>query len=707
MTARPIVAIVGRPNVGKSRLFNRLLKRSRSIVLDEPGVTRDRIYADAVLNGEDGDHEVVLVDTGGFDPSSSDPIMRRVLEQTQLAIDEADVVIHLTDGRAGLIAEDHDIARLLRKSGKKVVLTVNKVDGAKQDQLLNDFYELGLEHTLPVSAAHGRNVNALEEVVCSLLPLREDEPSAIEEAPTSLEEPSESKAPLRVAVIGRPNSGKSSLINRLLGEDRHLVSEVAGTTVDTIDSLIEWKGEKFLFIDTAGIRRKRSIAMRIERFSVVAALKGRESLRVRVRAWKSGAARRVEVGSQTSRHAEVRLREDVAPRAPAPLLCADHLHLGAHGPRDRRADARDREGARRILSSRRHGRAQPLRRRCHRANAAAVETVEARSHLLHHPDRNSAAALLGVGQRSGADPFFVSALLGERAAQTLRLQRIAGARRLSIAQEGEEARRSVAEEEASARVNELLESYASHGFARLGPVLDEATLAVLRARADEMMLGRLTYPGLFFQLGLEVGKGWQGPSLDYRKMEKLELDPEFRKVVEHPRFEPIVRSLVQGSGISLYRAVLFNKAASGGTLLPWHQDGGKMWGIDRDPGMQIWVALDDAPIEAGCLEIIPGSHKDGLATPLGGVVPESIVEERSADARREYLPARAGEALLLHNYLWHRSGMTTTGRARRALSICYLSAETKCVRKRHAPREFLRLFLRERDHALDHDLIAG
>lgn len=276
MSARPIVAIVGRPNVGKSRLFNRLLKRSRSIVADEPGVTRDRIYADAVLNGEEGDSEVVLVDTGGFDPSSTDPIMRRVLEQTQLAIDEADVVVHLTDGRAGLVSEDRDIARLLRKSGKTVILAVNKVDGAKQDQLLNEFFELGQEHTLPVSAAHGRNVNALEEVITSLLPIREDEPSAIEEAPAAHEEPSDTKPPLRVAVIGRPNSGKSSLINRLLGEDRHLVSEVAGTTIDTIDSLLEYQGEKFLFIDTAGIRRKRSIAMRVEKFSVVAALKGLE-----------------------------------------------------------------------------------------------------------------------------------------------------------------------------------------------------------------------------------------------------------------------------------------------------------------------------------------------------------------------------------------------------------------------------------------------
>jgi phytanoyl-CoA hydroxylase len=264
-------------------------------------------------------------------------------------------------------------------------------------------------------------------------------------------------------------------------------------------------------------------------------------------------------------------------------------------------------------------------------------------------------------------------------------------------------------------VTSLLEDFRALGFARLGPVLDETTLAVLRARADDLMLGRVVYPGMFFQLDtdtgryedLEVGKGWQGPSLNYRKLEKLELDPDYRRVIEHQHFEPIARALSK-EGVALYRAVLFNKNAAGGTLLPWHQDGGKMWGIDRDPAFQIWVALDDSPVEAGCLEIIPGSHKDGLATPLGGMVPQSIVDERLAgSAKTEHLPARAGEAILLHNYLWHRSGTTCTGRPRRALSICYLDAATRCVRKRHAPRAFVRIFLRERDHALDPDLVAG
>lgn len=274
---KPIVAIVGRPNVGKSRLFNRILNRQRSIVADMPGVTRDRIYADATLSGESSDVDVVLVDTGGFDPHSSDPIMRRVVEQTQLAIDEADVVLFLTDGRAGVMPEDHDIAQMLRKGAKKVVLAVNKLDGPAQDELLGDFYALGIKDLIPVSGAHGRNVGEMEEMLVGFLPARaDDDVSALEEVPEAGEDPSETQQPIRVAVIGRPNAGKSSLINRLLGEDRHLVSDVAGTTVDSVDSLIEFQGQPMLFIDTAGIRRKRSIALRLERYSVIAALKGLE-----------------------------------------------------------------------------------------------------------------------------------------------------------------------------------------------------------------------------------------------------------------------------------------------------------------------------------------------------------------------------------------------------------------------------------------------
>ncbi|MFO0726803.1 MAG: ribosome biogenesis GTPase Der [Myxococcota bacterium] len=300
----PIVAIVGRPNVGKSTLFNRLVGQMRSIVADEPGVTRDRIYADAVIAGEHEDYAVVLVDTGGLDPGAEDPIMSRVLDQGQLAIDEADVVVLVADGRAGLVSDDRELAKRLRKAEKPTILAVNKLDGSEHEALAADFYRLGMEPTLAISAAHGRSIRDLTEAIVKLLPAGtrpepapppepprrrgkkakqqlEEEMAAAEEA---LEEPPEETTeeaeearpagPIRVAVVGRPNVGKSSLINRLLGEDRHLVSEVAGTTRDSVDSLIERNGKQYLFIDTAGIRRKRSIALRLEQFSVVAALKG-------------------------------------------------------------------------------------------------------------------------------------------------------------------------------------------------------------------------------------------------------------------------------------------------------------------------------------------------------------------------------------------------------------------------------------------------
>lgn len=273
---RPVVAIVGRPNVGKSRLFNRFLKEKRSIVADQPGVTRDRIYAEAELIGRTEDRQVVLIDTGGFDPESEDPIMRRVLEQSELAVDEADVIVFLTDGRAGVMPEDYDVARVLRKSGKPVIVAVNKLDGPAQDDLLHEFHRLGIPEVLPLSAAHGRNVGELHELIVEKLPEVDTLVPGLEELPVPGEDPSAVAGPVRVAVIGRPNAGKSSLVNRLLGEDRHLVSEVAGTTVDSVDSLVEVGEDRYLFIDTAGIRRKRSIAQRVEAFSVLAALRGLE-----------------------------------------------------------------------------------------------------------------------------------------------------------------------------------------------------------------------------------------------------------------------------------------------------------------------------------------------------------------------------------------------------------------------------------------------
>jgi hypothetical protein len=248
-------------------------------------------------------------------------------------------------------------------------------------------------------------------------------------------------------------------------------------------------------------------------------------------------------------------------------------------------------------------------------------------------------------------------------------------------------------------LGEVLAHFDAHGYARLGRVMDDDSLAGLRERADEIMLGKVSLPGLFFQLDTETGsyndlvfgRGYEGPSLNYRKIEKLEKDDRFRSWIVNPIFERVARALIPGP-IAIYRAVLMTKGSGGGTVLPWHQDGGLFWGLDRDPILQIWTALDDAPLDAGCVEVLPASHKDGLATPLGGVIPEPHVRGRRAEENRVPLPAVAGEAILLHNHLWHRSLTNRTGKPRRAFSICYMSATTKCTRKKRAPRDFVRVF---------------
>jgi len=247
---------------------------------------------------------------------------------------------------------------------------------------------------------------------------------------------------------------------------------------------------------------------------------------------------------------------------------------------------------------------------------------------------------------------------------------------------------------------EVLAHYTTHGWARLGKIATDDGLAALRARADDLMLGRATYPGLFFQMDaatgryedLTFGNGYEGPSLEYRKIEKLERDPLFRTWLGNPLFERIARACIGEGCVALYRALLFAKSARGGSELPWHQDAGAFWGLDRDPPLQIWTALDDAPLSSGCVEVLPGSHARGLATPLGGVVPARLVREHDAEALALPLPATAGEAILIHNYLWHRSGANTTGRPRRAFTVCYMSARTRCMRKRRAPREFLEVW---------------
>ena len=250
-------------------------------------------------------------------------------------------------------------------------------------------------------------------------------------------------------------------------------------------------------------------------------------------------------------------------------------------------------------------------------------------------------------------------------------------------------------------IGTALAHYAEHGYARLGRVLDDAGLEALRERADDLMLGRVAYPGLFFQPDASTGRyedaplglGWQGPSLDYRKLEKLEKDPRFLAWLENPLFERIARARIAGD-VVLYRAILFHKGQAGGSNLPWHQDGGKLWGLTREPDLQIWTALDDAPVDGGCLEVVPGSHKGGLVTQLGGVIPPDAVERAGAEARALPLPARAGEALLVHNHVWHRSGRGRPGQRRRAFSACYMGADVRCVRKKKAPRVFTPVFRR-------------
>jgi hypothetical protein len=244
-----------------------------------------------------------------------------------------------------------------------------------------------------------------------------------------------------------------------------------------------------------------------------------------------------------------------------------------------------------------------------------------------------------------------------------------------------------------------LREFARNGYARLGPVLARDAAQALRDRADELMLGVVRHSGMFFQHDsssgryedLVFGAGWVGPSLAYRKLEKLELDPLFVQWIENPLFARLAGAVL-GSEIALYRAVLWNKAGSGGMELPWHQDDGEFWGLDRAPSLQIWTALDDAPESGGCVEVLPGSHLHGLASPVGGTVQPDRLREAHAEERHVKLPVAAGEALLIHNHVWHRSGRNGTDRSRRAVGVSYLSAATRCRRKRRAPREFRRVF---------------
>lgn len=253
--SKPIVAIVGRPNVGKSTLFNKLGRQRLSIVDDMPGVTRDRIYMDAEwLN-----HTFTMVDTGGIEFDESNVILKSMREQAQIAMDEADVIVFVVDGRAGLTSADEEVARLLRKSKKPVVLCVNKVDSPKQEMGTYEFYSLGLGDPIGISAANAMGLGELLDAVVAAFPEDEDEEKDEDE--------------ISIAVIGRPNVGKSSIVNKILGEDRVIVSDVPGTTRDAIDTHFTRDGQKYLLIDTAGMRRKGKVDEPVERYSVMRSLR--------------------------------------------------------------------------------------------------------------------------------------------------------------------------------------------------------------------------------------------------------------------------------------------------------------------------------------------------------------------------------------------------------------------------------------------------
>jgi GTP-binding protein len=257
---KPVIALVGRPNVGKSTLFNRITKSRDAIVADYAGLTRDRHYGDARL----GPREFIVVDTGGFEPEKPTGVVAEMAKQTRQAVAEADAVIFVADVRAGLSAQDHDIARYLRSQHKRVLLAVNKAEGMSDSPLLAEFHELGLGTLHPISSAHGQGVRSLLEAAL--------EPFEFDEAAEEGEEGDDADRPIRLAVAGRPNVGKSTLINAWLGEDRLVAFDQPGTTRDAIHVPFERDGRRFELIDTAGLRRKGRVFEAIEKFSVVKTL---------------------------------------------------------------------------------------------------------------------------------------------------------------------------------------------------------------------------------------------------------------------------------------------------------------------------------------------------------------------------------------------------------------------------------------------------
>ncbi len=297
----PLIAIVGRPNVGKSTLFNRLLKRPAAIVEDEPGVTRDRLYGEVTYD----DYRFILVDTGGLDLENNHSYMPSLLKQAGLAIDEADAVIFMTEAKSGLNPQDSQVAALLRKAGKPTFLAVNKADSEKRQILSAEFYELGFSEVFPISASHGLGIDDLFSAIFASLKMEPDKtPLAADEALDELAERALKAAengadeqveipaagPLKIAIIGRPNVGKSSILNALLGEERALVANMPGTTRDAIDTALTYKDRDYIIIDTAGLRKKNNIAAGVERFAAVSAIRALERADVAIMVLDSAAS---------------------------------------------------------------------------------------------------------------------------------------------------------------------------------------------------------------------------------------------------------------------------------------------------------------------------------------------------------------------------------------------------------------------------------
>jgi len=258
-----VVAIVGRPNVGKSTLFNRILGQRKAIVEDIPGVTRDRNYAEVTRFST----PFTLIDTGGFEPVSEERLLVQMREQSQLAVEEADVIVFVLDGKGGLLPADHELVAMLRQVTKPVFYVVNKIDGEKQEGGIGEFYALGIDDIYPVSAEHGRGVSDLMEALLEALPTQGGSAADEEED-------------VRLAIVGRPNVGKSSLVNRLLGYERVVANPTAGTTRDSVDTPFVYNRQRYLLIDTAGIRRKGKVSQKLEKYSVVQALKAMERAHV-------------------------------------------------------------------------------------------------------------------------------------------------------------------------------------------------------------------------------------------------------------------------------------------------------------------------------------------------------------------------------------------------------------------------------------------